>query len=521
MCWNEALKVMHLQLAEASKQKHSGEQQHHIFQARLADVRTEIAADVCTMHEMRDAPRAELHGVTTSKSLEDTSFRESGWCGVNLGGWLLWEPGPANDSPLVASLGEDADVPSCEWTLCKELVSKHGREEATALVQKHRMTHVTREDFVEMKRLGANSVRVPFGYWVLVGPRSGEPFIGPCTEFLDAALEWGSELGLSVVLCYHSAIGFQSYDPPCGRKNEEWDPADFDIAANVEVLKLLARAYGSHPALGGICVLNEPHGDLPAETLNTFFKDAYSAMRNVEKLPHVVQIMLPVFHHEFTDFNGRYTPDKGFVNVVFDVHCYQVFGDPYAGWCRMSLAKHLRYATAATKSHPVQGIVKRGERVVVTEFSLALPMWNENMMINKEFAALTPTEKKLLHKSFALRQLHAFAQHTEGWFFWCWKDDSGPDWSFAESMLKGWMPPLSSNDAESTAVPLEQESSSSMDSASDWSGTPCMEPAAAPLSPMPELSIPDLMLELPDEVPLTKRRKLDSTVSSSSDYNCD
>jgi glucan 1,3-beta-glucosidase len=268
--------------------------------------------------------------------------------------------------------------------------------------------------------------------------------MGPCLEFLDAALEWGTELDLSVVLCFHAAVGFQSYDPPCGHSNENWDPSQFDVAANVEILRQVARRYGNHSALGAICILNEPHGDLPAETLNDFFKSGYAVMRDGEDLPESVQIMMPVFHHEFNHFAGRYTSQRGFVNVAFDVHCYQVFGDPYAGWSRMSLAQHLRYAAGKTSSHPAKGIIKHDERVVVTEFSLALPTWNGGM-ISRERKALTPTEKNLLYRSFALRQLHAFAKYTEGWFFWCWKDDSGPEWSFSESESRGWMPALSSN----------------------------------------------------------------------------
>jgi glucan 1,3-beta-glucosidase len=289
-----------------------------------------------------------------------------------------------------------------------------------------------------MRQFGANSVRIPFGYWAITGPRDGEPFFGPCTDFLDNALEWGCELGLSVVLCFHAAVGFQSSDPPCGHKNDDWLPGDFDVDASVDVLRQVARRYRNHKGLGGICVLNEPSGDLPADVLNRFFRRSYNVMRNDEALPLSVQIMLPIFHHDFVDFSDTYTEQKGYANVVFDVHCYQVFGDPYAGWCYMSLADHLRYATAARQTHPVTCIASRGERVVVTEFSLAFPT-PESCMIGREFAALTRSEREMLHRSFAQRQLSAFRKHTEGWFFWCWKDDSGPQWSFSEVMARGWI----------------------------------------------------------------------------------
>jgi glucan 1,3-beta-glucosidase len=338
----------------------------------------------------------------------------------------------------VASLGDDAEIPKDEWTLCEELVAKYGRDHAEALILEHRRSHVTRDDFVAIRQLGANSVRIPFGYWAISGPRLGEPFVGPCTEFLDSALDWGHELGLSVVLCLHAAIGFQSSDPPCGRNNPLWSPSEFDVDANVNLLRMVVRRFGSHPGLGGICILNEPSGDLPPAVMNKFFRESYDAMRNGEGLPASVQIMLPIFHHEFADFSETYTEQKGYSNVVFDVHCYQVFGDPYAGWCYMSLADHLRYATATRQSHPVACIAQRGERVVVTEFSLAIPT-PQRCMIGREFEALSRSEREQLHRSFAMRQLSAFSNYTEGWFFWCWKDDSGPQWSFSEVMARGWM----------------------------------------------------------------------------------
>lgn len=282
-------------------------------------------------------------------------------------------------------------------------------------------------------------MRVPFGYWAFTA-NANEPFVGNCTEFLDAALDWGVEFGLSVVLCFHAAVGFQSAEPPCGRANEKWRPSHFDVAASVDVLRHVAKRYGRHPGLGGLCILNEPSGDIPASKMNRYFRDAYSALRDECSLPASVQIMLPIFHHDFKPFKGAYTEEKGYVNVVFDVHCYQIFGDPYAGWRKMSLAQHLRFGDASSSEHDARRIAIHGERVVVSEFSLALPKWDNKMMIYREYSALSKSEKSLLHRCFALRQLRAFAKYTEGFFFWSWKDDAGPEWSLQESCNRKWIP---------------------------------------------------------------------------------
>jgi glucan 1,3-beta-glucosidase len=453
LCRQEALKTIHLQLARAKGSLPRVQRTHHTFQARLADVRAEMLADLCTIPEARsDAERPVL-----SSQAAHGERAAAGWCGVNLSGWLLWEPGPADGSALVASLGED-DPPKDEWTLCERLVASHGRARAEQLVHEFRRERVTRADFAAIRSLGFNAVRVPFGYWAF-SAKANEPFVGNCTEFLDAALDWGVEFGLSVVLCFHAAVGFQSTEPPCGRANEKWRPSHFDVVASVDIMRQVAKRYGQHPGLGGLCILNEPSGEIPACKMNRYFQDTYSALRDECSLPASVQIMLPVFHHDFKHFKGTYTEEKGYVNVVFDVHCYQIFGDPYAGWSKMSLAQHLRWGDASASEHDARRIAGHGERVVVSEFSLALPNWDQKVMISREYSALSKSEKSQLFRCFALRQLRSFAKYTEGFFFWSWKDDAGPEWCLQESCAKMWMPSFShENIVKQKAVQHEETS---------------------------------------------------------------
>jgi hypothetical protein len=221
--------------------------------------------------------------------------------------------------------------------------------------------------------------------------------------------------------------------------------------------------------------------------------------------------MMPVFQHDFKDFRARYTESKGYLNTVFDVHVYQVFGDPHAGWRNMSLAQHLRYATASRiKEHDAKCIADHGERVVVSEFSLAMPTWHTDSMISREHEDLSDSEKVLLRRCFAFRQLRTFASLTEGCFFWSWKDDAGAEWSLAHSSAQTWMPSFCQNskDAEfsreSVPCPPSQKRKR-------FSTTPAWEDDAAE----------GFALEA-SELPIAKRPRFDSDASTdvgqSSDY---
>jgi glucan 1,3-beta-glucosidase len=447
LCRAETMRTLFLEMAGRGSALPPPDRTRLRFEARLAAVRAEMYGDLCSLEA---GPGAEgwdrgPGGVAGAAADAQASEPPRRWRGVNLSSWLLWEPGPADKSWLVASLGP-GERPEDEWTLCERLVEKHGQEAAERMVQRYRSERVTRADFAAMKKLGLNAVRVPFGYWAL-RPRPGEPFFEGCAGFLDDALAWGAEFGLSVVLCLHAAVGFQSQDPPCGRANRAWRPCRFDVDATVDVMRDVALRYGGHPALGGICVLNEPSGDIPPRTMNRYFMEVYSALRVDCRLPASVQIMFPVFHHDFKHFRGMYTEDQGYVNVLFDVHVYQVFGEPYAGWHRMSLAQNLRHADAVSSNHDVRAIADCGERVVVTEFSLALPKWRTNTTTFMEYQALSESERSLLLRCFAQRQLRTFAKHTEGCFFWSWKDDAGPEWSLLECCARGWMPSGPAGDA--------------------------------------------------------------------------
>jgi len=92
--------------------------------------------------------------------------RERPWRGVSLGGWLLLEPGPSWQ--LFQSVQDsEPGHPQCEWELMQRL-RRRGAEGLKAL-RKHRESFVTRRDFQAIQAAGLNAVRVPFGYWLVLG----------------------------------------------------------------------------------------------------------------------------------------------------------------------------------------------------------------------------------------------------------------------------------------------------------------------------------------------------------------
>eukprot|EP00747_Dinoflagellata_sp_TGD_P170853 gnl/TRDRNA2_/TRDRNA2_203490_c0_seq1.p1 gnl/TRDRNA2_/TRDRNA2_203490_c0~~gnl/TRDRNA2_/TRDRNA2_203490_c0_seq1.p1 ORF type:complete len:141 (-),score=20.46 gnl/TRDRNA2_/TRDRNA2_203490_c0_seq1:407-829(-) len=103
----------------------------------------------------------------------------------------------------------------------------------------------------------------------------------------------------------------------------------------------------------------------------------------------------------------------------------------------MSLAQHLRCAAMQTPGiHVAKEISQAGRQVIVSEWSLAMPRSGGCLCV-EELSSLTRSEHNAFFRSLFLRQLRAFAMHTQGWFFWEWKDEDSWQWSLWESAKRG------------------------------------------------------------------------------------
>ena len=110
----------------------------------------------------------------------------------------------------------------------------------------------------EIARRGFNSVRLPFGYWIVTGPTHGDPYVGPSIELIDAAVEWAARHGLQVLLDLHGNPGGETEEKVCGRAKPDWSWEDWRRDEALEVIALLADRYKEYDHVTGLQVCNEP-----------------------------------------------------------------------------------------------------------------------------------------------------------------------------------------------------------------------------------------------------------------------
>lgn len=345
------------------------------------------------------------------------------WRGVSLGGWLLLEPGPAKEL-FARHLGEDGEEAKCEWGLMRNLQ----RTGALKALQEHRESYIGRHDFQRIRDMELNAVRVPFGYWVVLGSTSGDPFQGPALEYLDRAVDWAAECGLQVLLDLHGCPGGESGEAPSGRHQRppasRWSWRRWRFKETLRALAVVARRYRVKEAVTGIAVCNEPSPEVPAGVLCSFYRKAVETIRQAGMGPDRVTVVLPAFQRPVSDVAGALTvacaggpPPE---NVCFEVHWYHCFEN---SWHGRTFAQHLR----AVQDHTDE---LRRHPIVVGEWSLALGRGAQPGKLSAE-------EMRTL---FGHAQLTAYREASHGWFFWTWRDHSGVEWDWQQSRRQGYLP---------------------------------------------------------------------------------
>lgn len=118
--------------------------------------------------------------------------------GVNLGNWLVLEKW-MSPALFAGTTAED------EYYLPRQL----SKEVYEARIKIHRAEYITERDFVTIKSMGMEAVRIPVPYFIF-GDR--EPFIG-CVEELDKAFNWAEAYGLQILIDLHTApLGQNGFD---------------------------------------------------------------------------------------------------------------------------------------------------------------------------------------------------------------------------------------------------------------------------------------------------------------------
>lgn len=382
--------------------------------------------------------------------------------GVNLGNWLVLEKW------MSPALFEGTDAEDEYW-----LPRKLSKEVYEARIKIHRSEYITERDFVTIRRMGMEFVRIPIPYFVF-GDR--EPFLG-CVDELDKAFNWAEKYDMKILLDLHTApFGQNGFDNGgiCGVCKWSQNPDEVEFVLGV--LERLAKRYGMRKGLWGIEVLNEPITEkawqlfnvperYPAkdlvmaedsapntfEFLKKFYLDAYVRLRKF--LPDEKYI---VIHDGFELLAWKdFMQEKQYVNVVLDTHQYLMMAE--SDGCEQNLDAYIQYI----KEHYEKEIEEMeqyfpvicGEWCLFNSLACGCDTKGGQSVLNgvkgNETESLNESEKKEIYLTVAKAQLEAWKKGS-GYFYWSYKlltdtvNESGwigwDSWDFGRCVDFGWFP---------------------------------------------------------------------------------
>ncbi len=233
--------------------------------------------------------------------------------GVNLGFWLEPEGYPLGISGIYAARQY--------FDLIADLI---GPDDARKFWTKYQDNYITEQDIQNIKRLGFNSIRVPFDYRLFVN----EYYLGSYQPrgftLLDRVISWCRQCGIGVILDMHCAPGSQA-----GWNSDDGYTWPWLFENNGEESRLLtikiwtdiAKKYCNDPTIIGYDLLGEPiHQFCDTARLNRFLEPFYKRLvgeiRKVDK-NHIVFLAGAFWNRNF-DIFSRPFDDK----LVYTTHLY-------------------------------------------------------------------------------------------------------------------------------------------------------------------------------------------------------
>lgn len=237
--------------------------------------------------------------------------------GVNLGNWLVLERW-MYPSWFDATSSGAVD----EWTFCSQL----GQAACTTALQQHWESWITADDISKMASMGANTLRIPIGFWAFVDPLASEPYVRSTQlQELSRVLGLAAANDMTCIVDIHGLPGSQNGKDHSGHLGD----IEFYTAANQNRSLAVIQAAASWVASSGYAgstitaleVANEPAiADWPTWLQ---YKDYVLAAHAI--VQSTVPSVSTMFHDGFwplEPWNQFFTSSD---NAVLDTHKYWAF----------------------------------------------------------------------------------------------------------------------------------------------------------------------------------------------------
>ena len=347
--------------------------------------------------------------------------------GVNGGSWFVLENWMA---PSMFDCAVDGKASEMDF-LNGYGGSEKGMKSAQARLEEHWDTWIQAKDFVEMKSLGLNTLRLPIGYWHLPGSNFtknsdfepyGKVYVN-AWKYIKRAIKYADDNDIGVLIDMHGAYGSQNGQPHSGVNNGKADFFnDFNENKMTKLLVWLVQELEDVSNVIGIELLNEPHN---TKRLWKWYSRTMDAMRKAQTKSRDMPLY---FHDAFSPSQGAEFVSKRDDFVVQDTHSYFVYTQQDRD---MSASKHTSHIEGQVQKSMSDLADKARGNMVVGEWSCAL---NPNSLRNSN-------NKRAATSDYCRAQTSTYLNATAGVMFWSWNMEhcsSNAGWCF-KSVLPRYM----------------------------------------------------------------------------------
>lgn len=390
------------------------------------------------------------------------SYSSQPFRGVSIGGWLSLEP------YVTPSLFESDSSLKDEYALCRKL----GPKKAAATLERHYATFITEDDFRSIAAAGLDHIRIPFSYWA-VKTFDDDPYVfGVSWRYLLRGIEWARKYGLRVKLDLHGVPGSQNGWNHSGRDGKiNWisgpdgsTNAQRTLGIHDQLSKFFAQdRYKNIVAFYGL--VNEPSMTIPRDDLVAWTQKAYQIVHDngvsaTQVFSESMRGLTP-WHGQLTGYGD---------SLALDVHEYTIFDNALLKLThtdRISFACKVWSDQLNAGMSPTTGFgpvmvgewsqadsdcavslngVGTGARWTGTfdgSGSPACPTQDDQCscdMTNADPSTFS-SEYKLFLQTWAEAQMSTF-EMSWGWFYWTWKTESAPLWSYQAGLRDGYLPAI-------------------------------------------------------------------------------
>lgn len=383
--------------------------------------------------------------------------------GVNLGGWLSLEPF------ITPSLFDAVPGAVDEYSLCLKL-----GKNAAATLEKHYSTFITEDDMKAIAAAGLDHVRIPYSYWA-VKVFDGDPYVfGVSWRYLLRGIEWARKYGLRVDLDLHAVPGSQNGWNHSGRQGSVDFISGPDGATNaqrtLEIHQQLSTFFAQERYKNVIAfygLVNEPSASISLTDIVNWTADAYKIVKDdAMNAPQVFsdsELGVAAWQGQLQGYGN---------SLVIDMHQYTIFDDNLIAF---NHTERIAFACGAWVGQLKAGInpATGFGPVMVGEWSQAdtdcarylngvgngarwngsfysgpgtespyCPTKDSKCSCDEANAAVADfsDDYKTFLQTWAQAQMSAF-ENGWGWFYWTWKTESAPLWSYQAGLEGGILPP--------------------------------------------------------------------------------